>query len=450
MTSSRERFGHPKGLWTLAGTELWDRVSFHGMSAMLVLYMTGELLSGERSNGIAGFGTYRQILQSLGTTMTPVGIATQTFGLYYAVMLFLPLIGGWLGDRVINRRSAVSAGALTMTAGHFCMAFDRTFLLALVLLVTGAGLLRGNLTPQIRALYTAGDRRLGDAFQVYSFCINIGAFIAPIVSSTVAKYHGWHAGFAVAGIGMVIGLVWYLAGSHNLPPQPPRQKAGPRAPFTAFERRDLIALAVMWPVSVAFWTTQAQVWNVYSLWVRDHIDMRVGSFAVPVPWLQSLDGLAPAVAAPLLILLWRWQARRGAEPSSLGKIGSGCLILAAATLILAAEPMLAGPNERASVWLPVLFHVISNFGAIFFAPTFHAFFATRAPEPWRGTLIGIDSLSVSAASLISGTMGGWYQSVTPTTFWIASASIAGVAGLVVLAIDRPFLRWLDAGRPIES
>lgn len=443
-----ERFGQPKGLWTLAGTEFWDRVSFHGMVSMLVLYMTGDLLSGTRADHIAGYAGYRAFLQSIGVTMTPTGIATQTFALYFAGVTFLPLVGGWLGDRVLTRRTAVSGGALAMTAGHFCMAFDATFLLALVLLVIGAGLLRGNLTPQIRALYADGDRRLADAFQAYSFCINIGAFVAPIASGAVAKAYGWHAGFAVAGFGMLAGLVWYLAGSRHLPVQPARRRErGVRQPFTPKERRGLIALALVWPASLAFWTTQAQIWNVYSLWVRDHIRMEVGGFAVPIPWLQSLDGLAPAIAAPILILVWRWQARRGSEPMTLTKAATGCLIMAGSTVLLALEPLLAGTDGRGPLWLVVLFHLISNFGAISFAPVIRSFFAERAPESVRGTVIGLESLSVTGASLLSGVMGGWYQTVSPPVFWLASASIAGTAGIALLLVRHPLVRWIEGTTP---
>jgi POT family proton-dependent oligopeptide transporter len=443
-TNANERFGQPKGLWTLAGTEFWDRVSFHGMVSMLVLYMTGDLMVGARSDQIVGFAAYRGFLQSIGVTMTPTGIATQTFGLYFAGVTFLPLVGGWLGDKVVTRRTAVAAGAMSMTAGHFCMAFDATFLLALVLLVTGAGLLRGNLTPQIRALYAEGDRRLADGFQAYSFAINIGAFVAPIASGAVAKAYGWHSGFAVAGFGMLAGLVWYLAGSRHLPVQPPRvRRVGPARAFTPRERRGLIGLALVWPVSLAFWTSQAQIWNVYSLWVRDHIRMEVGGFAVPIPWLQSLDGLAPAVAAPILILLWRSQARRGSEPTTLTKAATGCLIMAGSTLLLAAEPAFAGPDGRGPLWLVVLFHVVSNFGAISFAPVIRSFFAERAPEQLRGTVIGLESLSVTGASLLSGVMGGWYQSVSPPLFWAVSASISGSAGIVLLLVRHRLVRWIE-------
>jgi hypothetical protein len=275
-----QMWGHPRGLWTLNGTELWDRISFHGMAAMLVLYMTGDLLQPGRMENIAGFAAYRHFLQSVFGAVTPAAIATQTFGLYYAVLTCLPLVGGWLGDKFIQRRVAVTIGALTMTAGHFALAFDRTFLVALGLLVVGAGLLRGNLKSQIRALYAAGDRRLADAFQIYSMVVNFGAFIAPLLTGAIAKYFGWHAGFAVAGFGMLIGLVWYLAGSKALPPDAPKGIKVHRPPLTRSQKRDVLGLFAMWPISVCFWTAQAQIWNVYNLWVRDHVDMVVRGFAV--------------------------------------------------------------------------------------------------------------------------------------------------------------------------
>jgi POT family proton-dependent oligopeptide transporter len=133
----------------LAGTELWDRISWHGMVAMLVLYMTGELLLPGRVEHVVGFATYRAGLEQVFGPMSVTQLATQTFALYFSAITLLPLVGGWIGDKVMPRRAAVSLGALTMTAGHFAMAFDATFLLALVLLVIGAGLLRGNLMPQI-------------------------------------------------------------------------------------------------------------------------------------------------------------------------------------------------------------------------------------------------------------------------------------------------------------
>jgi len=443
-------FGHPRGLWVLSGTELWDRISWHGMVSMLVLYMTGDLLHPDRIAHVAGWRAYHAGLAAVFGTMSDTAIATQTFSLYFAGITFLPLIGGWVGDRVITRRSAVTLGALVMTLGHFLMAFDATFLVALVALMIGAGLVRGNLAPQIRALYASGDRRLGEAFQVYSLAVCVGAFIAPLVCGTIAKYYGWHAGFGVAGFGMLAGLVWYLAGSHMLPPQPPRTAGSKHAALTPREVRNLAALALIWPFSVAFWTSQAQVWNVYNLWVRDHVALTVDGFVVPVPWLQSLDGLAPAVAIPLTIAVFRALARYDMEPDSLHKLAIGSLIFAGGMLLLAAGPLVAGPDGRAPLWLPIAFHVVSNIGAMCFVPFAGALFTGHAPERLRGTVFGIYSLSVCVASLITGPMGGWYDRVSPSLYWAVAAGYAGVGGIVLLLIATPLGRWMGPDEEIRS
>ncbi len=438
---SGERFGHPKGLWVLSGTELWDRISFHGMQAMLVLYMAGELLRPGRIEQVAGFATYRAAVEAITGPLSDQAIATQTFGIYGALLYSLPLVGGWLGDRFVSRRLAVGMGALLMTAGHFALAFDKTFLLALLLLILGAGLLRGNLKAQVKSLYGDGDRRLAVAFQVYAFVVNFGAFIAPLATGTVAKYHGWHSGFAVAGFGMLIGLVIYLAGSRHLPPDGAKRQAIARGKMTAQERHNMRGLLMLWPVSLCFWTSQAQIWNVYNLWVRDHVDLMVGDFAVPVPWMQSLDGLAPALFIPLVLWIWRVQSRRGTEPDMVFKMGLGCLIFAAGVGLLAAAPLAANASGKVPLLLPISFHLVSNFGAIYFSPVMVALWAERAPAAWRGTLLGIETLSAAAASLISGYMGGWYEKMAPSDFWLANLAIVGSAGAALLILRRPLLRY---------
>ncbi len=441
ITGTQERFGHPRGLTVLAGTELWDRVSFHGMLSMLVLYMTGDLLQPGRVENIIGFSAYRSFIEGMTGPLSNQALATQTFGIYMALIALMPLMGGVVGDRWVGRRAAVTFGALSMTAGHAAMAFDQTFLLALALLIVGAGFLRGNLKPQIRALYAAGDRRQADAFQVYSFVVNFGAFIAPIVSGAVAKYYGWHWGFGIAGVGMLIGLTWYIAGSKDLPPDVRRPKvAGKRSKLDAMQRRNIALLFLMWPVSVAFWTSQAQIWNVYNIWVRDTIDLTIGAFTMPVPWLQSLDGLAPAAFTPVVIWIWRRQAERGTEPDLFVKMGIGCLIFALSVALLALAPMLNNAEGRAPLAVPVLFHLFSNFGAVYFSPVMMTLYASRAPDHLRGTMLGIDALSVTAASLLSGYMGGVYETMAPSTFWWINAAIVGTAGALLLVGSKPLRR----------
>jgi len=439
-------FGQPRGLWVLAGTELWDRMSFHGMVAMLVLYMTGDLLiHPERVATIIGFAAFRGLLESISGPLSSQALAVQTFGYYYAFVSGLPLLGGWIGDRVTGRKLAVSGGAALMTAGHFALAFDRTFLIALVLLMCGAGLLRGNLSAQIKSLYADGDPREVNAFQYYYMGINFGAFIAPIASGSVAVIWGWHAGFAVAGFGMLIGLVVYLGGQAWLPAEPRsrRTSTGKRAPLNRAERQRVIGLLLIWPLAVCYWVAQAQIWNVYNLWLRDAVDLQLGGFTIPVPWFQALDGLAPGLFIPLVLWIWAQQAKQGREPDVFGKLAFGSVLFGASLALLAAGPLLANAEGRAPVILPLLFHVFSNFAAMYYAPVVLGLFATRAPASLRGTLVGVNALAVSAGILVSGWMGGLYETLTPAPFWLINAAICSGAG-VVLWLAAPVLRPLLA------
>jgi POT family proton-dependent oligopeptide transporter len=439
--SGKQFLGHPRGLWVLAGTELWDRISFHGMQAILTLYLAKELLLPGRIDHVVAFGPFRHAIEALTGPLSVEALATQTFGIYIAMVYATPLIGGWIGDRFLSRRLTVTLGALLMTLGHFSLAFDQSFLFGMLFLAIGAGLLRGNLSPQVKALYPPGDRRQGDAFQLYSLSVSFGAFVAPLVTGTLAALYGWHVGFAFAGFGMLIGLVIYLFGQRYLADEP-RIARSERRPLTAAERARVGWLIALWPLFVCFWIAQSQVWNTYNLWVSDHIDMNVAGFQVPVPWLQSLDGLMPAAAVPLMLALWRRQARSGREPAMLVKMGIGCLIFGGSVLILVLASRLAGSTGRAPILLPIAFHLFSNIGWIYFSPVVLAFLMTRAPEQTRGTFYGVNALSVTAASLISGRLGGLYEKVPASEFWLIHAAIVAGAGAVFLMIARPLGRRL--------
>ncbi len=436
-------FDHPRGLWVLAGTELWERISFHGMQALLVLYMVGALLLPGHVEHVVGFESVRGAIEGITGPLSVKALAAQIFGLYVGLIYFTPVIGGAIGDRLIGRRAAVVIGGLLMAAGHFSLAFDESFLFALLLLILGAGLLRGNLQPQVKSLYADGDRRAADAFQLYYVGINIGAFIAPIITGALATIYGWHFGFGFAGIGMLIGLGIYLAGQHLLPNEPRSiEVKTARAPLTAVERRRVAGLWLIWPFVICFWIAQSQVWNVYNLWASDHVQMRVAGFDVPVPWLQALDGLSPVIVMPLFLALWRWQAARGVEPDDVAKMAIGCLIFAGGTAWLALAPLVA-TDDRAPLLWAVAFHLISNAGWLYFTPIALALFAAKAPASLRGTMIGVNSLAVFFASTISGRIGGLYETLSPSAFWLLHAAIVGGAGIGLLVVART-LRGLFA------
>lgn len=436
-------FDQPRGLWVLSGTELWERISFHGMQALLVLYMVGQLLLPGHIEKIAGFATFRGIVEGITGPLSVQALAAQTFGLYVGLVYFTPVIGGAIGDRITGRRVAVILGGLAMAAGHICLAFDESFLIALLLLIIGAGMLRGNLAAQVKSLYEEGDRRSADAFQLYYVSINIGAFIAPIITGALAVAYGWHTGFAFAAVGMMIGLGVYVAGQGLLPAEAGPVPREARAPLTARDRRRLLGFAIVWPLQITFWIAQSQVWNVYNLWVRDHVRLGIGGFHVPVPWLQALDGLAPVLVMPFFLALWQRQAAKGQEPDDIGKMAIGCFTFAGATAWLALAPLVAGTDGRAPILWAVAFHLLSNIGWLYFTPIALALYATRSPAGLRGTLLGVNYLATFFASTVSGRLGGFYETLSASQFWLLHAAIVGGGGLALLALGGPIRALMD-------
>jgi POT family proton-dependent oligopeptide transporter len=211
-------FGHPKGLFFLAFTEAWERFSYYGMTALLVLYMVNQLLLPGHVEQIAGFAGFRAVLESVTGPLSTLGLASLIFGLYSGFVYFTPVFGGLVADRWIGQRNAVVIGALSMSAGHIAMAFDQTFLLALLLLIIGSGFLKGNISAQVGALYPQDDEaRRTRGFAIFSMAINFGAVCGPLLCGFLAQAYGWHYGFGVAAIFMLAGLATYLYGYQHLP-----------------------------------------------------------------------------------------------------------------------------------------------------------------------------------------------------------------------------------------
>ena len=441
----RQLFGHPQGLAVLAGLEVWDRVSFYGMQALLVLYMVGELLLPGRVEHIAGFATFRAAIEGLTGRLSVQALASQIFGLYVGLVALTPIIGGFLGDRFLGRRRSVIIGALLMTGGHFAMAFDRSFLLALLLLIVGAGFVRGNVAPQIGELYDAGDRRRGVAFQIYGSVVNFGAFVAPLATGALGYAYGWHVGFGFAGFGMLIGLIVYLAGQRHLPAEAPRGRAAIKAPLAPHEWRAVAFLIAQVPISALFWVAQSQIWNTYNIWVRDHLELKFGHWTMPVPWLQSLDGLAPFMLLPPLLWFWRRQAARGREPDEATKIAIGCFIFAAGTMLLAGAQLITDSAGRTPFALAVGFHFVSNLGWLFAVPTLNALYSRLAPRSVTATLLGLNATSVTLGSFISGRIGGFYEQMSPVAFWGLHAAIVAGGGVLMLLMGALLKRELLRG-----
>ncbi len=434
---SRTFFGQPPALGFLAFTEAWERFSYYGMTSLLVLYMSQALFMPEHIGHIAGFAAYRAVLEGVFGKMSTLALASQTYGVYTACVYLTPLFGGWLADRFIGRRNAVVTGAILMSGGHIAMAFDQSFLLALFLLITGCGLLKGNISTQVGQLYAEDDaagRTRG--FSIFSMAINVGAVAGPLTCGLLAQLYGWHVGFGTAGLLMLFALATYLAG-YRLLSETVRGTVArePATALTAQQKRAIAALIVVMlitiPHSIAFY----QNTNMGLVWINAHVELMVGSFHLPPTWLGgAVDSFISIACVPFLFALWRWQARHGGEPGEIAKIGIGAAMAAIANLVLAGAALLPG---RVSPLYPLLYEFILGVAFIWQWPTLLALTSRIAPQRLKSTLMGAAFLTLFASNMTIGRIGALYEHMTPAAFWTLNAAIASVGAVLALLLRRP-------------
>jgi proton-dependent oligopeptide transporter, POT family len=433
--------GHPKGLFFLAFTEAWERFSFYGMTALVVLYMVNQLLLPGHAEHIAGFTGFRAALESLFGPLSRQALASEIYGLYSGFVYFTPVLGGMIADRWMGQRNAVVLGALSMTAGHLAMAFDQTFLLALLLLVLGSGLLKGNITSQVGALYPPEDEaRRSHGFVIFSTGINIGAVFGPLLCGLLAQVYGWHYGFGVAAIFMLLGLATYLYGYRYLPPRVARsERAGTR--LTAADWRTIGALCVVIMISILPSIVANQIYNVMPVWTQQHVSPMVGSLRIPVPWYQSIYSLCSVGGVPLLFWIWRRQAVRGREPHEVGKIGVGAALSAASSLILVAAIFWSRGAALNPIW-PLLYYAGMGIAFLYYWPTLLALVSRAAPPSVNATMMGIAFISLFIANNLIGWIGGFYERMGPLWFWGMHALIGAAGGVLVMLVGRRLSREL--------
>jgi POT family proton-dependent oligopeptide transporter len=450
MRTRENILDHPPGLYYLTFTEMWERFSYYGMTALLVLYMVDQLLLPGHVGQVAGFAQLRTALQSLAGPLSDRALASQIFGLYSGLVYFTPLLGGLIADRWIGQRNAVVIGALAMCAGHLAMAYDRSFLLALLLLVIGSGFLKGNISAQVGALYPSTEEaRRTHGFVIFSTGINFGAAAGPVLCGWVAQTYGWHYGFTVAAIFMLLGLAIYLSGYRHLPPRVVRRGA-PRAPLSAADWRVVLALAAIILISVFQTIAYYQSSNVLPLWVQDHVALDIGRFRLPIAWFQSIDSLVAIAFVPCLLWIWRRQARGHGEPHDLGKIGIGAWIIAAANLMLAGIAWTAGSTPVSALW-PILYFVFLGVAFLYYWPPLLALVSRAAPVKLNATMMGLVFTSMFVANVLIGWLGGYYERMTPAAFWGLHAGIAAVSGLLLRQFGGRLNRVLgSAAQPLRA
>ncbi|MDH7972338.1 peptide MFS transporter [Sphingomonas sp. AR_OL41] len=410
-------FGQPRGLTILFLTNMWEQFSYFGMRALLMYYMTKELLLGQ-------------------------GHASLVYGAYTACAYFTPIIGGVVADRLLGKRRAVIIGASIMAAGHFMMTFEPLLYVALATIALGNGLFLPSLPSQINDLYAPGDPRRGWAYNVYYVGINIGGFLAPLLCGTIGEIYGWHYGFGLAGIGMLAGLVIYLAGQQYLPaPATPVIVAGERPASAINGRATALTLAAVALCVVIFRGAYEQAGNTLALWVDQGVDRSVGHFVIPMTWFQSLNPVIVILFTPTLLAWWKRRAAAGHDQSPARRMALGSAIVAIAFVMLAGVASAAGAGHAAWVWL-VLFFLIYTVGELHILPSGLGLFARLAPPRLGATTVAAWYLTIFAGSLSAGFVGTLWSTMTPAAFFLLLAALAGIAAALLRALD-PAVRRMD-------
>jgi POT family proton-dependent oligopeptide transporter len=412
-SSKGDIFGHPRGLTVLFLTETWAQFSYFGMQAMLVYYMTKQLHFSQPA-------------------------ASALYGGYAAFAYLTPMLGGVVADRWLGQGRSVILGSVLMALGHFALAFQSAFFPGLFLVGLGNGFFLPSTTTQVGHLYAEGDSRRDRAYSIYYMGVNIGGFLAPLVCGTVGELYGWHYGFALAGVGMVVGLVIYLANQKLLPAEAQlmKDRKAVRTPIGPEGRRAVRNLILIAAVVVLFRIAYEQSGNTLALWADARTDRHLGGFLIPATWFQSVNPLLIFVFTPLITWWWSIQARRGREPEPLTKMAIGAAVGALAFVLMVGAALNAGPHGEASwLWL-VGFFALLTAGELYILPVGLSVFSTLAPARVASAMIGVWYIAKFAGGLFSGWLGAYWQVLPSWQFFLIGAAFALLAALGLVLAQR--------------
>ncbi|HUQ31667.1 MAG TPA: peptide MFS transporter [Pyrinomonadaceae bacterium] len=425
-------FGHPKGLTTLFFTELWERFSYYGMRAILVLYMVAP-----PENGGLGFDTVR---------------ATSLYGSYTMFVYLTNIPGGLIADRILGARLAVFLGGVIIACGHFSMVFPTLpmFYTGLTLIAIGTGLLKPNISAMVGSLYRENDPRRESGFSIFYFGINVGAVLAPLACGFLAESKAfknflswmgfnpnasWHWGFGAAGVGMTVGLIVFQLHRHRLAhvgAKTTKRKDAPdyvpNRPLTKDEWKRVAAIFVFFLFTILFWAAYEQKGASLNLFAKTLIDRNVGGSEFPASWMQSLTGTFVLILAPLFAFMWIRLGKR--QPSSPIKFTFGLLFIGLGYLLMVPAATLTAYGKISPLWLVGLYF-LEVVGEMFLSPVGLSVVTKLAPAKLLGIMMGVWFLAAALGNKLAGYLGGFFDPNNSGTLVKLYGGIA--AGLLVSA-----------------
>jgi POT family proton-dependent oligopeptide transporter len=421
---------------------MWERFSYYGMRALLVLYMTDYLIKGVQAGtmNVWGFGTLQSTLEAIFGPMAIQPLASQIYGLYTGFVYLTPLFGGMLADRVLGQRKTVVVGGVLMAIGQFLLTSESLFLAGLFFLIIGNGAFKPNISTQVGGLYPQGDPRRDGAFTIFYMGINLGAFFSPLVCGTLGQVYGWRYGFMAAGIGMIVGLIVYLWGQRFLAPdQLSQSKAAKveKAPLTSNEWKAIFGLMVLCTLNIVFWGVYEQQGNTMQIFADRNTDWHIFGFEMPSTWFQSFNPLFIFMFAPLLTAFWAWQNKRGKEPPSVTKMAYGCILLGLGFLALMwIVNDLSETAKISFVWLAAC-TLLYTIGELYLSPIGLSLVTKVAPARIVSMMMGMWFLSSFFGNYLTGYLGTYYEKMSRGSFFLMLAIFAIGAGVAMLALNKP-------------
>jgi POT family proton-dependent oligopeptide transporter len=436
---------HPRGLKILFGTEMWERLSYYGMRALLVGYLTKYLLLPGHVEGVLFYGPVKAFFEMMTGPLAVQPFSSLIYGTYTGLIYATPLLGGWLADNWLGQRATAIIGMVLMALGHFMMASEALLFPALLLLIFGGGFFKTNTSSQVGFLYGPGDVRRDSGYAIFYIGVNVGGFLGPLVCGGLGEMLGWHYGFAAAGVGLLCALVIYIGGRRYLPPDggriavdtPVRQK------LSRDEWRSIAALALLLLPLTLYWACNEQWGNTVTLWSIDNTDRNIALFGwhaeIPWTWFQALNPLVIFIGTPWLLSRWKRQGAR--QPRIAQKMVTGCLLMSAACLLLVVPALMGG---RAS-WLWLLgFYVIMTMGEIHLYPVGLSLFSKAAPPRMASLMMGFYFVpNFLGGGFLQGWLGTFWNKMDKAAFFVMIAAIAMVAALIIRALDRPLRPFLE-------
>ena len=421
--------GHPAGLYVLFFTELWERFSYYGMRAILVLYLTAKT-----TDSNAGLGWEN-------------ASALELYGWYTMMVYVMSVPGGLLADRLLGQKKTVMLGGILLCIGHIILAVDAiwAFYTGLVFIVLGVGALKPNISTMVGGLYRRGDARRDAGFTIFYIGINIGAFTAPLLVGYVGEVINWHYGFGLAGIGMAIGQIVYVFGQRYLKgvgdfERPSRADGTPSSqPLTKIEKDRLKVLLLSFVVVIVFWGAYEQAGGLMNLYAKEKIDRVMFGFTVPASFLQALHAFYVILIGAPMAYFWTQWRKWGRESSSLFKMGIGTIITGLGFLFLAgaAQETLGSADGKASIyWMfaAYLFHVV---GELSISPIALSYITKLAPAKYASFMMGAYFFVSGVGNKIAGLVGEAAQEAGEMTIFIGVFGFCALFGLtLVLFVKR--------------